>query len=307
MNITCPCCHGKYPLEAALDSEAAGELQLLLAQAGPLARPLIAYLGLFRSKSRALSFDRALRLGKETLALCDEPTRLHAALVETIEALRTKRDQGQSKPLGNHNYLKRVLESVADRAEIIPQTIPSGFATSNEAGAGSFNEISSPPRGKRAQAIADLAQWGHSDWLRTIIADGLAAMVALSSLDGTPAAEVICRTADVWHHALAGSCGVETLDKDRLQRAFSSLVKAVEKWPEPKAIWQHMTARPRQEKLAAPPPSDEQIATDLQALAKIRRNLGSALAVPADEKQDEEGRRRQLRQQAEELERQQKA
>jgi hypothetical protein len=51
VQLTCPCCHAKYPLEAATEEEAAGELQLLLVQAGPLARPLVAYLGLFRAKA----------------------------------------------------------------------------------------------------------------------------------------------------------------------------------------------------------------------------------------------------------------
>lgn len=294
MILSCPCCHAKYPIEAALDSDAAGELLLLLAQAGPLSRPLVAYLGLFRSKTRALSFDRALRLAGEVLSLGADPARLTVALGETTESLRAKRSAGQVKPLSNHNYLKRVLESVADSPEIIPQNIPSDFTTSNE--------VPAVAKGKRAQAIEQLAQWGSSDWLRAIIADGLAAMVALSSLDGTPAVEVICRTADIWHHTLAGSCGVETLDKDRLQRAFSSLVKAVEKWPAPKDIWKHMTARPGQKQLPEPPPSEEQRATDLQALANIRRNLGSSMSMPEGEKQDEESRRQHLRNQAEQLE-----
>jgi len=286
MNITCPCCHAKYPLEASLDADAAGELQLLLAQAGPLARPLISYLGLFRSKTRALSFDRAVRLAGEVLELGADPRSLVMALSETVEAMRAKRDGGQVKPLTNHNYLKRVLESVADRAEIIPQTIPT------------WDKTPAPlaPHGKRAQAIASLVSWGEGDWLRTSIADGLAAMVAMI-LDGAPGAEMICRTADTWHHVMVGSCNIETLDSTRVKQAFSELLKAVEKWPEPKAIWAHMPRRPQQERLPEPPRSEEDCQTALQSLQEMRQRVAGGMGLPRTEL-DEEARRKQLHQQA---------
>lgn len=150
MNLTCPCCHAKYSLDAALEGEAAGELQVFLAQAGPLARPLVAYLGMFRSKSRALSFDRAVKLAREVLELPADPRALAAALGETVEALRQKRDAGQVKPLSNHNYLKRVLESVADRGGNLPEAAPADS-----------REIAPAPRGKRAQGMAALEEWGR--------------------------------------------------------------------------------------------------------------------------------------------------
>lgn len=289
MNLTCPCCHAKYPLEASLDGEAAGELQLLIAKAGPLARPLIAYLGLFRSKTRALSFDRAVRLGSEVLELATDPRGLAVALSETVEAIRAKRDQGQVKPLTNHNYLKRVLESVADRPEIIPQTIPT------------WNEATEPPapRGKRAQAIASLTAWGQSDWLRGLIADGLAALVAMS-LDGAPGADVICRTADVWHHVMAGSCNVETIDSQRVKAAFSGLLKNVDSWPEPKAIWAHMPRRPQQERLPEPQRSEEDCQKALKGLAEMRQRVAGGMGLPSGVL-DEEARRRLLQDQGRQL------
>lgn len=289
MNLTCPCCHAKYPLEAAFDSEAAGELQLILAQAASIARPLVAYLGLFRSKSRALSFDRACRLAREVLELGADPRALGAALVETVEAMRIKRDAGQVKPLSNHNYLKRVLESVADRPENIPQIIPSDFAASIEFTA---------KKSKRAQAIELLAEWGAGDWLRSAIADGLAALVALGR-DGTPAADVITRTADVWHHVLAGSCNIEAVDSRRVKEGFSGLIKAVESWPEPKAIWKHMPARPQRRELEEPPPDPEQVRA---AKAKFDEMVASVVGGEKKEtKKDEEERRRELREQARQL------
>lgn len=155
MNITCPCCHAKYSLDAALEGEAAGELQLIIAQAGPLARPLLSYLGMFRSKSRALSFDRAVRLAGEVIALGADQRVLAAALAETVEALRQKRDAGQIQPLKNHNYLKRVLESVGDRAgdaDFKPQT--------TEMKSGEFSG-ESVKVSKRAQALSKLEEWSR--------------------------------------------------------------------------------------------------------------------------------------------------
>jgi len=275
MNLSCPCCHAKYPLEAALDGEAAGELQLLLAQAGPLARPLIAYLGLFRSKTRALSFDRAVRLAGEVLALSADGRQLALALGETVEAIRAKRDQGQIKPLANHNYLKRVLESVGADPRVCPDPPPCPDWTDQGAHMGA--PLRDPaPTGKRARAIADLAAWGAGDWLRGCIAEGLAAMVALG-LDGAPGADVITRTADVWHHVLAGSCGIEAVDSQRVKSAFSGLIKAVEKWPEPKAIWAHMPRRPPQPRLEEPAEDADKRRQGAELARKLARKFGNRL------------------------------
>ena len=275
MNLTCPCCHAKYPLEAALEGAAAGELQRLLAQAGPLARPLIAYLGLFRSKTRALSFDRAVRLAAEVLALSVDGRQLALALAETVEAIRAKRDQGQIKPLTNHNYLRRVLESVGADPRVCPD--PPACPDWTDQGAHMGAPLrDTPPTGKRARAMADLAAWGAGDWLRSRIADGLAALVVMG-LDGAPGADVITRTADVWHHVMAGSCGIEAVDSQRVKAAFSGLLKSVEKWPEPKAIWAHMPRRPSQPRLAEPPEDADQRRQGAELARKLARKFGNRL------------------------------
>lgn len=116
MRLRCPVCHAEAALEAWVEDEAARELMGLLGglDAG-LSRPLVAYLGLFRSRSRALSWDRALKLARETLALEADAAVLSEALADTVEAMRQKREAGDVRPLENHNYLKRVLESVRMR------------------------------------------------------------------------------------------------------------------------------------------------------------------------------------------------
>lgn len=116
MQLTCPCCHTRYPLGAALDRDAGAELMGLLAGMAPeLARPLVAYLGLFRARTTQLAWDRAGRLAAEVLALTPDTAALAAALADTTEAMSDKRQAPGWKPLGNHNYLRRVLETTAAR------------------------------------------------------------------------------------------------------------------------------------------------------------------------------------------------
>ena len=120
MNLTrCPICHSRISLEALVQDEAGRELLGLVARLDTqTGAALVSYLGLFRSPSRDLANERALRFARETLALAgsDRPdtARLAIALSETVEALRDKQPR---QPLKNHNYLKKVLESVQARPE----------------------------------------------------------------------------------------------------------------------------------------------------------------------------------------------
>jgi hypothetical protein len=120
MRLRCPVCHAEAALEALeawAEDEAARELMGLLAGLdAEVGRPLAHYLGLFRSRSRALSWDRALRLAREALAVHADGAVLAAALAETVEAMRQKREAGDVRPLENHNYLKKVAQTVALRA-----------------------------------------------------------------------------------------------------------------------------------------------------------------------------------------------
>jgi hypothetical protein len=92
-----------------VQDEAMSKLVVILAgMDGELARPLVAYLGLFRPQKRDLANDRALKLCQEVIGLTSDNQRLAAALAQTVEMIRSK----GGGPLKNHNYLKRVLESV---------------------------------------------------------------------------------------------------------------------------------------------------------------------------------------------------
>lgn len=110
MKTQCPCCFAEYDIFAVLGYDAHSELAAQFRDLHPdLARPLWAYISLFRPKSRALGWDRGLRLAQEALGLSADKTRLSTALTKSVEIFREKQRAGDWKPLSNHNYLKRVL------------------------------------------------------------------------------------------------------------------------------------------------------------------------------------------------------
>ena len=150
MKLRCPVCHASNSLEAFTADDAGRELLVLLASTGPLFRPLVAYLGLFRPASRDLSHERALRLAREVVDLGADPRAMAAALTDTVEAMRAKRDGGQVKPLTNHNYLRKVLETVAGA----PPAVGAQHAAP-------LQQQPAAPRSKRAQGIASLEDWSR--------------------------------------------------------------------------------------------------------------------------------------------------
>lgn len=111
----CPACHVEINLQQLVQDEAGSELHALLAKTDTeTGTALVSYIALFRSASRNLANDRALKLAREVLEI--ESTQwLTPALQETVESIMDKRVSGNNKPLTNHNYLKRVLESVIQR------------------------------------------------------------------------------------------------------------------------------------------------------------------------------------------------
>ncbi|HKJ94092.1 MAG TPA: hypothetical protein VKA32_00515 [Gammaproteobacteria bacterium] len=135
MQIQCPTCHSRFSLDQATEDESARRLMAILGELPrEVSAPLVAYLGLFRSRTRALAWERSLRLAREVLELGRDTMAIGAALSETVEAMRGK--QGADwKPLTNHNYLKRVLESTMARGGSAPARVdqPRPPRTSNTA------------------------------------------------------------------------------------------------------------------------------------------------------------------------------
>lgn len=113
----CPICHSDIHLDQLLEDDAGRELLGLIAQCqAEVARPLVAYIGLFRPEKSQLSNSRAVKLIKEVLALYPQSLLLAHALSETVRAVQDKRRNHQNRAaLTNHNYLKQVYDTNAPK------------------------------------------------------------------------------------------------------------------------------------------------------------------------------------------------
>ncbi|MGH1460978.1 MAG: hypothetical protein ACRBB6_02970 [Neptuniibacter sp.] len=126
----CPVCHSRIGLEQLVQDEAGRDLLALIAkQDKTTGMVLVTYIGLFRSTRRDLANDRALRLANEALELAP-PAPLLTAMAQVVESMRAKQQQGNFKPLANHNYLKRVLEG-SGNGEIIA-ALPAGIPANDK-------------------------------------------------------------------------------------------------------------------------------------------------------------------------------
>lgn len=228
MQLTrCPTCHARIDLESLIQDAAGRELLGLVAKLpDALCMPLVSYLGLFRAAQRDLANDRALRLAGEVLALGADPVPLGAALAETVQSIRAK---GDTKPLGNHNYLRRVLESVAARPAAALTVFTPGV-----------NTVAAPikPASKTAQAIellrnypapADVPEW----FTRTVC--GALAELVLMSLEGVPAHDTLGLVAERWLTELwpkrAWRQGCRFRGAKRLRDAVIASAEERHRWP----------------------------------------------------------------------------
>jgi len=239
MQLTCPCCHARNSIEAFTQDEACRQMFIKCGTLPPgIWSTLTAYLSLFRSESRALSWDRALKLTTSLLELQADPASLDQAMQITVESLRSK----VGKPLKDHNYLKRVLESSSSSAHLADQNRP-------------LTPASERNTSKRVQALEALSQWGGNDWLRMEIVCGLQALV-VQSLKNQPAAELITMNADVWYVAMKKSLTVASVDAPRIRKGFERLFAKVQEWPAPKQLLELMPPREARVALPAPKPTE---------------------------------------------------
>lgn len=114
MKLTrCPICHSDLHLEALIEDEAGRELLGKISQLSHgVAKPIVAYLGLFKPAKSNLSNSRALKILNDVLDQYECSRLLAHSLSETVQAVRKKRLNGQNhEPLTNHNYLKSVYET----------------------------------------------------------------------------------------------------------------------------------------------------------------------------------------------------
>jgi hypothetical protein len=110
----CPVCHSHIALESIAQDQAGKELMATIAKLStPTASSCLSYLALFRPIKSDLNNGRALRLLTEVIGLTPNELALCQALDQTVSQISQSRQQsGDGKPLGNHNYLKKVLTSI---------------------------------------------------------------------------------------------------------------------------------------------------------------------------------------------------
>lgn len=132
MQLKCPSCSASFALEAALAVDAArSALVRAMAMPAPLGPLLAQYLGLFRSKGRALAFDRVERLLAELEPLLTAETVERngnerrcplATWQQALELVMEHRDSDKLRlPLKSHGYLFEIAYSMADQLGAIAE------------------------------------------------------------------------------------------------------------------------------------------------------------------------------------------
>ena len=106
-------------------------------------------------------------------------------------------------------------------------------------------------------------------WFSHSIRDGLKALLALR-LDGTPSADTIALTRDVWIQVLwPVKQWDESTDVDRLHVGFSVMMVNIDRWPAPKHLLTYLPPREKLPAIAAPKISEAQRKKNMQRLRDI--------------------------------------
>jgi hypothetical protein len=114
-------------------------------------------------------------------------------------------------------------------------------------------------------------------WLKNAVIDGVQLLYSLA-LPGSPAGEVLPLTAQGWIEVLR-RCRLWVAERDapRLHPGFVALAGAVDRWPAPKQLLDHLPAvQPVAALVDVPPPISAQRRLELQAL---RRRLADHLVA----------------------------
>ena len=164
MKTRCPACGATTSLDALLGhSEASRAFVAAINLVGDLAKPIIQYLGMFRSENRDLTFERASKLLNELAAdiNANQIKRGHhfhpapkAAWIWAINTIIERRDQGKLQlPFKNHGYLYEVITSYK------PEYTPGTNLPPNEGGLRGVNKPKS--RNERAADQAEHERKKH--------------------------------------------------------------------------------------------------------------------------------------------------
>lgn len=125
-------------------------------------------------------------------------------------------------------------------------------------------------------------------WFHNRVVDGLQMLVALA-LQGTPPAETVALTAQVWVATLwRARPWLDERDAQRIAAAFADLAARIDRWPAPRQL---LDALPAVAPIALPAPrlSDAQRRANLQRLAEIMAIAQATLCAKSTRPTPREG------------------
>ncbi len=114
MKLTCPNCLSYFDMAQAVEDDSGRQLMVLLGRQGELSRDLVPYLRLFKPRTQALRWSRALALATDIEAMRQQyhPADLAHGMRQTVDAMMSK---GSFTPLNSHNYLKKILKDLGNK------------------------------------------------------------------------------------------------------------------------------------------------------------------------------------------------
>ena len=125
MQVRCRNCGSVSSLDSLIEDDKASEVVLMLAEIGALSKPVIKYLGLFRSEKRVLTWSRTAALLTELKPLIQQQRIERNRQVfeaqnhiweSAIEKVLQARDAGKLQtPLKSHGYLFEVIATESSR------------------------------------------------------------------------------------------------------------------------------------------------------------------------------------------------
>jgi len=125
MRLTCPSCAAMFDLQAAVNDDAtARQFLALVSNLGMLARPVVAYLALYRPKKGGLRWSRALHLARDLAGLIESGqitrcgTTYKVARGDWEEAIDIVVHRGGLRlPLKSNGYLLEVIAGLAEKRD----------------------------------------------------------------------------------------------------------------------------------------------------------------------------------------------
>jgi len=113
-----------------------------------------------------------------------------------------------------------------------------------------------------------------AEWFEDVVVAGLQKLYVLR-LPGTPPEDAIKGTGAAWLEALwnNGYHWDEALDRPRMERTFSTLLRTCDRWPSPRMYLDHLGARPQRPQLPPPRLSPEQRQRNKARLQELLNTL----------------------------------